>query len=99
MGSNFHVVLDDLHDAARSFTREGDDASDEWAAQIPTAQTGDPVCDNVLETLVLSFGKIGLGLAASLHDHGSKLKEVAESYHSTDADSAQLFDRLMEQLE
>ena len=96
---SYTVVHADLVAMATAFKTRGDSMETRWRSPIGPASTGDAGCDATLRSLLLTLELDGSNLAEAVGDHGAKLSKAADAYEATDADSALLFDSLLERLE
>lgn len=96
---SYEVVHEDLASASRTFRTEGTTGEDTWASPLGSASSGDAACDDTITSLMHTFEILGTTLAESIEGHGDKLASAADDYESVDADSALLYDSLLERLE
>jgi hypothetical protein len=97
VSDKFHVILDDLGNAAGTFHSEAVayDAIMTGSAAPGPVDGGDAAFNAMLTAVLDELVYLNSSLAAWMHDHGDKLQQARDNYQQVDQSMHELFDDLM----
>lgn len=97
MSAGFHVVLDDLTDAAATFGREASVFARILPAQgPPVVDGGDTAVDASLGVVLETLGALHLAIAGAVDEHGRKLGIVRDNYRAAEVSNRELYDDMID---